>query len=69
MTGDDYDLTLHCTLGHMRRVDGAQPDRDFEDFAKALNFFAPKGEHGFIFCIFLFGICYGDIWSGISCVS
>ncbi len=21
--GDDYDVMLHCTIGHMRRVDGA----------------------------------------------
>ena len=56
MTGDDYDLMLHCTIGHMRRVDGALPD--FEDGEKALNFFAPPGEHRcicnifFILCIF-----------------
>ena len=50
MTGEDYDLMLHCTIGHMRRVDGALPD--FEDGAKTLNFFAPKGEHKYIFCIF-----------------
>jgi hypothetical protein len=61
VTGDYYDLMLHCTLGHMFGVDDAQPD--FEDSAKALNFFAPKGEHRFIFCIycmfciFLFGVC------------
>ena len=63
MTGDDYDLMLHCTLGHMRRVDDALPD--FEDGAKALNFFAPKGEHRFIFCIFCifsFGVCYGQAY-------
>jgi hypothetical protein len=23
MTGEDYSLILHCTIGHMRRVDGA----------------------------------------------
>ena len=22
MTGDDYDLMLHCTIGYLRRVDG-----------------------------------------------
>ncbi len=35
MTGDDYDLILHCTSGHLRRVDGALPD--FDDGEKALN--------------------------------
>ncbi len=26
MTGDDYDLLLHCTIGHLLRVDRALPD-------------------------------------------
>lgn len=50
LTGEDYDLMLHCTIGHMRRVDGAQPN--FDDGVKALDFFAPKGEHKYIFFIF-----------------
>ena len=55
MTGDDYDLLLHCTIGHLRRVDGALPD--FNDGEKALNLLAPHGEPRYIFCIFcIFGI-------------
>jgi hypothetical protein len=37
MTGEDYSLILHCTVGHMRRVDEAQPD--FANGKKAVNFF------------------------------
>jgi hypothetical protein len=50
MTGDDYDLMLHCTIGHLRRVDGALPN--FDDDEKALNLLAPHGEPRYIFCIF-----------------
>jgi hypothetical protein len=50
MTGDDYDLLLHCTIGHLRRVDGALPD--FDDGEKALNLLAPPGAPRYIFCIF-----------------
>ncbi len=39
MPGEDYSLILHCTVGHMRRVDGALLDID--DGKKAVNFFAP----------------------------
>ena len=38
MTGEDYDLMLHCTIGHLRRVDGALPP--FADGEKALNLLA-----------------------------
>ncbi len=32
MTGADYDLMLHCTIGHMHRVDGSErPQPPFED--------------------------------------
>ena len=50
MTGEDYDLMLHCTIGHLRRVDGALPP--FADGEKALNLLAPKGEPRCILCIF-----------------
>ena len=50
MTGEDYDLMLHCTIGHLRRVDGALPP--FADGEKALNLLAPKGEPRYILCIF-----------------
>ncbi len=50
MTGDDYDLMLHCTIGNLRRVDGALPN--FDDGKKALNLLAPAGEPRYIFCIF-----------------
>ena len=50
LTGDDYDIMLHCTISHMRRVDGALPD--FNDGTKALDFFAPAGEHRYTICIF-----------------
>ena len=36
MTGDDYDLLLHCTIGHMHSLDGAEPD--FENGEKTLYF-------------------------------
>ncbi len=42
MTGENYDLMLRCTIGHLRRIDGALPD--FADGAKALNLIAPPGE-------------------------
>ena len=51
MTGDDYDLMLHCTIGHMHRVDGAEPD--FEDGEKTLNLLAPLTQPRCIFCIFV----------------
>ena len=50
MTGNDYSLILHCTVGHLRRVDGALPD--FADGEKAVNFFAPTPTPMYIFCIF-----------------
>ena len=50
MTGDDYDLMMHCTIGHLRRLDGALPN--FDDGEKALNLLAPPGEPKYIFCIF-----------------
>ena len=50
MTGHDYSLSLHCTVGHLRRVDGALPD--FSDGEKAVNFFAPTPTPMYIFCIF-----------------
>ena len=50
LTGEDYDLMLHCTIGHLRRVDGALPP--FADGEKALNLLAPKGEPRYILCIF-----------------
>ena len=51
MTGDDYDLMLHCTIGHMHRVDGAKPD--FEDGEKTLNLLAPLTQPRCILCIFV----------------
>ena len=51
MTGDDYDLMLHCTIGHMRRVDGAEPD--FDDGVKTLTLLAPLTQPRCIFCIFV----------------
>ena len=50
MTGEDYDLMLHCTIGHLRRVDGALPP--FADGERALNLLAPTGEPRYILCIF-----------------
>jgi hypothetical protein len=50
MTGDDFDLILHCTIGHLRRIDRGLPDSD--DGKKALNLLAPPGEPTYIFCIF-----------------
>jgi hypothetical protein len=50
LTGDDYVIMVHCTIGHMRRVDGALPD--FNDGTKALDFVAPAGEHRCTICIF-----------------
>ena len=68
LTGDDYDIMLHCTIGHMRRVDGALPD--FNDGTKALDLFAPAGEHRFTTCIFCI-LCIFCIFmlfsSGIVC--
>ena len=49
MTGEDYDLMLHCTIGHLRRVDGALPP--FVDGEKALDQLAPKGQPRYILCI------------------
>ncbi len=51
MTGDDYGLMMHCTIGHLRRLDGALPD--FDDGEKALNLLAPRRQHRCIFCSFL----------------
>ncbi len=42
MTGDDYDFLLHCTIRHLHRVDGVEPD--FEDGEKALNLLGPPGD-------------------------
>ena len=50
MTGEDYDLMLHCTIGPLRRVDGALPA--FADGEKALDLLAPKGQPRYILCIF-----------------
>ena len=50
MTGEDYDLMLHCTIGHLRRVDGALPP--FSDGEKALELLAPTGVPRYIFCLF-----------------
>ena len=36
MTGEDYDLMLHCTIGHLCRVDGALPP--FSDGEKDLEY-------------------------------
>ncbi len=58
MTGDDYDLMLHCTNGHLRRVDGALPD--FGDGETALSLLAPPGEPRYIFCIFC--ILMNSLW-------
>ena len=52
MTGDDYDLMLHCTIGHMRRVDGIY--MDFDDGEKTMTLIG-KGP-GLPRCIFC--ICY-----------
>ena len=51
MTGVDYDLMLHCTIGHMRRVDGIY--MDFDDGEKTMTLIK-KGEglRRCIFCIF-----------------
>ena len=51
MTGVDYDLMLHCTIGHMRRVDGIH--MDFDDGEKTMTLIK-KGEglRRCIFCIF-----------------
>ena len=67
MTGDDYDLLLHCTIGHLRRVDGALPD--FADGEKALDLLAPPGQPRYIFCIFcifcilMFSCCADTIFA------
>ena len=50
MTGEDYDLMLHCTIGHLRRVDGALPP--FADGEKAVDLLATKGQPRYILCIF-----------------
>ena len=51
MTGDDYDLLLHCTIGHMCRVDGAFPD--FDDDEKTMTLIGKgPGLPRCIFCIF-----------------
>jgi len=52
MTGVDYDLMLHCTIGHMRRVDGIY--MDFDDGEKTMTLIG-KGP-GLPRCIFC--ICY-----------
>ena len=48
MTGVDYDLMLHCTIGHMRRVDGIY--MDFDDGEKTMTLIG-KGP-GLPRCIF-----------------
>jgi hypothetical protein len=61
MTGDDYDLMMHCTIGHLRRLDGALPDFDYGE--KALNLLAPRGQPRCIFCIFcIFCILFISSW-------
>ncbi len=61
MTGDDYDLILHCTIGHLRRVDRALPYFDYVE--KALNLLSPSGEPRYIFCIFcIFCILMISLW-------
>jgi hypothetical protein len=60
MTGTDYDLMLHCTIGHMHRVNGAKPP--FEDGEKTLGAKPPfedgektltgNRQHRYVFCIF-----------------
>ncbi len=56
MTGDDYDLVMHCTIGNLRRLDGALPD--FDDGAKALTLLASRGQPRCINCIFcIFAFC------------
>jgi hypothetical protein len=65
MTGDDCCLMLHCTIGHMSLMDGAQPD--FEDGLTESSVsicFAPKGEHTSIFCNFFIFFIF-CIYSGI----
>ncbi len=41
--GMDYDLILHCTIGHLHSVNRALPD--FADGTKALDFSSGKGTH------------------------
>ena len=74
MTGDDYDLMLHCTIGHMHRVDGAEPD--FDDGVKTLTLLAPLTQPRCIFCIFvilcifcIFLTYYGLQTKGLSFIS
>ena len=62
MTGDD--LMLHCTIGHLHRVDGALPD--FEDGEKAMNLLAPPGVPRYIFCIFII-LCIFCIFIVVRC--
>jgi hypothetical protein len=50
MTGNEYSLILHCTVGHVRRVDGALPD--FDGGEKAVNFFDPPPTPIYTFYIF-----------------
>jgi hypothetical protein len=49
-SGIDYDMLLHFTIAHLRRVDGALPPS--YDGEKAFDFFKGKGTHRYIFCIF-----------------
>jgi hypothetical protein len=63
MTGYDYSLILHCTVGHLRHIDGALPD--LADGEKAVNFFALPPTPMYIFYIFyifyilyIFDICF-----------
>jgi hypothetical protein len=71
--GNTNDLMLHCTLGHMRRMHGAQPD--LEDGAKALNFFCTQ-RRAQVYILHILHILHtvhilvrGSLWSVIFCVS
>ena len=63
-TGGDYNLMLHCTIGHLRRINGALPD--FDDGEKAPNLLTLPGELRYIFCIFcmfcIFCILMISLW-------
>jgi hypothetical protein len=63
MTGDDYSLILHCTVGHLR---GALPD--FADCEKAVNFFAPPPTPKYIFYIFYIFDIFDILFLGIQFV-
>ena len=66
MTGDDYDLMLHCTIGHLRRINGALPD--FDDGEKVLNLLTLPGELRYIFCIFCMFCIFCILMISLWCV-